>query len=273
MYPRIGLQTFTIRRFLKTPGAIDSAFARLSGLGIAAVELAYVKLRPEYIDALAAAGRRHGISFCSSQITFRILDRQRDWIVRVHEQLGCSLTAVSVLPVGAIVGGRDTLLAFAGRLEALGQWYRERGIQLCFHHHDYEFRRYGDDIGLDLIMDNSSAQNVCLELDTYWAQRGGRSPQDMIRSLNGRVKVVHLRDFALHRRGLQLRPTDAELGAGNLDIARIVDACRDQQVQLLAIEQNTRTPYESVERSVDHLRALGFESLLHMPTLEDSHDT
>lgn len=268
MHPRIGLQTFTIRRFLKTPGAIDGAFARLASLGISVVELAYVKLKPEYIDALALAGTRHGISFGSSQITFGFLDRQRDWVVRFHEQLSCSLTAVSVLPLGAIYGNRDKLLSFAQRLEALGAWYRERGIQLCFHHHDYEFRRYGDEVGLDLILNNTSAENLCLELDTYWAQRGGRSPHDMIRALDGRVKVVHLRDYTVRRRGFELLPADAELGAGNLDITRIIEACCDTQVQLLAIEQNTGTPFERVEASVAHLRELGFDALLQAPAME-----
>ncbi len=261
MATRIGLQTFTVRRHLKSPAAIDAAFARLAGMGLGAVELAYVKLQPAYIDALAAAGAAHGIVFGSSQIRFDILDRQRDWMLQLHQQLGCTTTAVSVLPLKAIRGGHDELLAFAGQLESLGSWYRERGLQLCFHHHDFEFRRYGDTAGIDLLLQHTSAENVGLELDCYWAQRGGRSPRDMIDDLGQRVRVLHLRDYVPRLRLIDMQPTDTELGAGNLDLRGIIDASVASGVPLLAIEQNTRTPFRSVEQSLQHLRALGYGDL------------
>ena len=90
---QLGLQTFTIRRHLKSPDAIEAAFAQLAGTGLRAVELAYVKLTPSFIDALASAGNQHNIRFGSSQIKFSILDQQRDWMVRLHEQLECTTTA------------------------------------------------------------------------------------------------------------------------------------------------------------------------------------
>ena len=258
----IGLQTFTVRRHLKSPAALDGAFAKLADIGLANVELAYVKLQPAYIDALEQAGKRHGIRFGSSQIKFDILDRQRDWMIRLLQQLDIPISAVSVLPFSAMRGNRDALLRFCEQLESLGQWYCERGVQLCFHHHDYEFQPFGDRTGIDLLLAHTSAENVGLELDTYWAQRGGRNPTGMIGELGGRVKVVHLRDYSVRPRLFDMKPTDVELGAGNLDIKGLIEACQEQQVPLLAIEQNTRTPYASVARSVDHIRELGFGHLL-----------
>lgn len=261
MSTRFGLQTFTIRRHLKSPAAIDDAFARLAELGLGAVELAYIKWQPETIAAIGRAAAANNITVSSSQITFGILDSQREQMLRFHQQLGCTTSAVSVLPWSAILGGRDRLLSFAGKLDVLGQWYRERGLQLCFHHHDFEFRRYGAELGLDLLLNNTSPENLGLELDTYWAQRGGRAPHDLIRDLDGRVRVVHLRDYRLRWKYFELLPQDTELGAGNLDISRIVDACRDTGVDLVAIEQATSTPFESVQRSVRHLRELGYDAL------------
>ena len=262
MATRIGLQTFTVRRLLKTPVAIDTGFARLAAMGLGAVELAYVKLEPKFIDALEAAGKQHNIEFRSSQIKFDILDKQRDWMLRLHEQLACTNTAVSVLPFSVIRGNRDDLLVFSEKLEALGQWYKERGIQLCFHHHDFEFRPYGDALGFDQIVANTSPENVGLELDSYWLQRSGVTPQAMIRRLGSRVKVLHLRDYRVRLRLFDMLPGDAELGAGNLDITQIIRASLEAEIPLLAIEQNTRTPYESLDRSLAHVRELGFGDLL-----------
>lgn len=258
---RVALQTFTVRKFLKSPEAIESGFARIRGTGLQAVELAYIKLKPEEINAVERACQNYGITVGSSQITLDFLDRQRDWVLKFHEQLNCKLTSVSVLPWRVIYGKREHLLAFAEKLDTLGAYYRERGVQLCFHHHDFEFRHYGDDVGLDLLLENTSPENVGLELDTYWVARGGRSPADMIDDLDGRVKVVHLRDFKLQRKRLGLSPTDCALGEGNLDFSRIVDSCVANDVHYMAIEQATDQPFEEVAKSVAHLKNIGYDAL------------
>lgn len=261
MSSRFALQTFTIRKFLKTPAAIETGFARIRETGLGAVELAYIKLDPEEINAVQRACKAHDIEVGSSQITFDYLDKKRDWVIRFHDQLECRTSSVSVLPFSVIRGNRDRLLKFAEQLEELGKWYRERGLQLCYHHHDFEFRHYGDDVGLDLLLANTTAENVGLELDTYWVARGGRSPQDMIQDLAGRVRIVHLRDFHLQQKLFGLKPGDCEIGAGNLDIKRIVDNCCNNGVSFMAIEQNSATPWESVSTSVACLRKLGYGSL------------
>ena len=259
--PRFALQTFTIRKFMTSPAAIEAGIARVSEMGLNAIELAYIKLRPEEINAVARAGKTHGVTVGSTQITFDFLSKQRDWVLRMHEQLGCTTTSVSVLPFPAIVGKRDRLLRFAEQLDALGRYYRERGLQLCHHHHDFELRDYGGECGLDLLLRNTAADNVGLVLDTYWTARGGRSPQDAIADHGGRVKVVHLRDFRLHWKYFQLTPVDAALGKGNLDFTRIVNSCIAHKVQYMAIEQATARPFEEVADSVAHLKGLGYDTL------------
>ena len=171
------------------------------------------------------------------------------------------LVAVSVLPIKAILGGEKHFLTFAEQLNELGEYFGKRGLQLLFHHHDFEFKRYGDRLGLDLILENTDADYVGIEMDTYWVQRGGKSPQDLIADLHGRVKVVHLRDFRIRWKWFDLLPIDAELGAGNLDFKRIIDSCVANGVQSMAIEQDSRHPYQSVEHSVNHLKALGYHHL------------
>ena len=261
MTTRVALQTFTVRRYLQSPEVIEQGFARIAALGIKAIELAYVPLKPAVIDAVDAARKRHGIDVGSSQITFDILSKQREQVLRFLRQLECDVTAVSVLPWKGIVGGRDKLLQFCRELDALGAWYREQGVALCYHHHDFEFRRYGDEMGLDLILNNTAPENVCLELDTYWVQRGGGSPQELIAELGSRVKVVHLRDYRIRWKWFELLPIDTELGQGNLNFDHIIQACCNSGVRYMAIEQATKNPYDSVAKSVQHLHALGYSHL------------
>ena len=117
---RFALQTFTVRKYLKSPQAIDDGVRRIRETGLQAIELAYVKLEAPEMDAMAVACNKYGVAVGSSQITFDFLDKRRDWVLKFHEQLGCERTAVSVLPTPAILGGRDRLLRFAEQLEARG---------------------------------------------------------------------------------------------------------------------------------------------------------
>lgn len=261
MTTKVALQTFTIRKYLKTPSAIEAAFERVRGLGISTVELAYIKFKPEEVDAVEAVSKRLGMRTAATQITYSYLDKNRNWVLKFHEQLGCEYACVSVLPTPAIKGGREGMLKFASEVDALGAYYRARGLNLCFHHHDFEFRRLGDSLGLDLLARETDPANVGLMLDTYWMTRGGQSAPKMIRKFGNRVKGIHLRDFGLKWKLLQLTPDDVELGAGNLDIAEIVEVCRDVGVAYMAIEQSCNDPFASIEQSVDHLHKLGFEAL------------
>ncbi|TQV67236.1 sugar phosphate isomerase/epimerase [Exilibacterium tricleocarpae] len=262
MTAKFSLQTFTIRKYIKTPQAIAGAFERIKDTGLNAVELARINFTEAEIDAVAAASARFGIDIGSTQITYDYLDKNRDWVLEFHDRLGCAYTAVSVLPTAAVIGSkRDKLLRFAEALDRLGRYYRERGLNLCFHHHDFEFRRYGDQLGLDLLLQNTAPEHLGLVLDTYWTQRGGKTPHDMIADLQGRVKVVHLRDYRIRWKFFELLPIDCEVGAGNLDFNRIIDSCCAGGVHYMAIEQATATPFESVAMSVKHLRSLGFQHL------------
>jgi len=262
MLPKVSLQTFTIRRFLKSPTAIEGAFAKLEQLGISAIELAYTKLIPSHIEAVAAASKKHAIDVGSSQITYDFLDKQRDWVLKFHlEQLSCENTSVSVLPGALIRADEQALLRFCEKLDGLGEYYRKRGLNLAFHHHDYEFRRYGQQTGLDLIMNNTGNDNVGLVIDTYWTQRGGKTPQQQIIDYAGRVKVIHLRDYSVQNKWFDMSPYDVELGQGNLDIEQIVESCKSSGVHYMAIEQSCKTPFDSIKTSAAYLHQLGYQGL------------
>jgi len=260
--PKVSLQTFTIRRFTKSPNAILSALAKVKALGINAIELAYIRLKKEEMAAVAQASKEHNIDVGSSQITFDFLSKNRDWVLDFHlQQLDCQTTSVSVLPHKAIVGDESALLRFAEQLDQLGQYYRERGLKLCFHHHDFEFRRYGDKTGLAHLMDNTDPNNIGLVIDCYWSQHGGKAPHDLILQLKDRVNVIHLRDYTVQRKFFEMSPNDAALGDGNLDINRIIKSCHEANVSYMAIEQSTKQPYQMIEKSVKHLHQLGFSHL------------
>jgi sugar phosphate isomerase/epimerase len=259
---KVALQTYTIRKYLKNPAAIDNAFSSLKNIGINAVELARINFKPAEIDAVAAASKQYGVDIGSSQITYKYLQQNFDWVVDFHRQLGCKNLAVSVLPTKVILGNKQKWIAFAKELNELGARYREQGLNLLFHHHDFEFKKYHNQRGLDILLENTQVNNIGFVIDTYWTQRGGCSPHDLISDLNGRVKIVHLRDFKIRWKYFDLLPQDCELGQGNLDFTRIINSCENNGVEYMAIEQTSSDPFASIATSVECIKQLGFSHLL-----------
>jgi len=254
--PKIAVQTFTVRKHLKSPAAIEKTFTQLHSMGINAVELARIKWTPAEIDAVARVTKKLGMVVGSTQNTFDYLSKNFDWSVKLHKLLNCQYVAVSVLPLRCILGSEATLSEFAFELEKLGRAYRQQGLKLLFHHHHFEFQQYGDELGFDILMNSTSPENVGLVLDTYWLQRGGKTPQDVITDYADRVKVVHLRDYKIRWKYFDLLPMDAALGEGNLDFIKIIESCKKANVAFMAIEQETKTPFESLTKSINHIKEL-----------------
>jgi len=246
---------------MKTPDAIESTLARLQGMGISAIELARIKWVPAEINTVERVTKELGMEIGSTQNTFNFLRKKFDWSVKLHRQLNCQYLAVSVLPMRCILGNQQTLCDFAVALEKLGAAYRQQGLRLLFHHHHFEFKKYADALGLDILLSHTTAENLGLVLDTYWLQRGGRTPHDTILELSERVDVVHLRDYRVQWKYLDLLPADAELGGGNLNFGKIIESCKSADVAYMAIEQETRLPFDDIAKSVNHLKALQFQEL------------
>ena len=150
------------------------------------------------------------------------------------------------------------LAAFCKWASELAKKYKEHGIQLCYHHHDFEFIRSGAGTRFDVILDNMS-EDMHFVIDTYWTTKAGINVERLLERLNGRVRGVHLRDYALYRRFIGRNPANYALGDGVIDFNWIIEAAKAAGVDYGAIEQNTSHPYSEIAKSVDHLKSIGYE--------------
>lgn len=261
---RLGVQTYTIREAARRN--LPDSLARLRALGVQSVELARVVFSPEN----AAIVRASGLAVMSIQAKFKQLSHDFDDMTAFCKALDCRVAVVSVLPLSCILGGERPLRAFAARLDGLAARYREQGITLAFHHHDFEFKKLGGRGAgasggggfnggrskFELLFERCSP-SVKFVLDTYWAKRSGQDPCRLIAWLGERLAGLHLRDHALIARGFRLMHRDTELGRGDIDFAAVIKAA-SPFASYAAIEQKSDAPFESLALSLGHLERLGF---------------
>lgn len=257
---KIGLQLFTCRK--QAQKDLYGTLKNLAGLGIKYIEAARINFDDTDIAAFKKAKEEFGIEVVSAQIKPNILADEFDKCLKFLNETGCKTAIISVLPTKCIIGSDDTLIEFCKWASELAKKYKEHGIQLCYHHHDFEFIRATkkgfNGTRFDLIVENMS-EDMNFVIDTYWTTKAGINVEKLLTRLSGRVRGVHLRDYALYRKFIGRNPANYALGDGVIDFNWIIEAAKANGVDYGAIEQNTPHPFSEIAKSVDHIKSIGYE--------------
>ncbi len=151
-------------------------------------------------------------------------------------------------------GSADAYRALGEVLNRAGAACKARGMQLCYHNHDFEFQQFEGQYGLDILYAATDPELVQAELDTYWIKKGGTDPAAYIRQYAGRCPLIHLKDIAADEGG-----SFAEVGEGTQDWPAIFSASETAGARWYIVEQDScpRPPLESIAISLRNLRAMG----------------
>lgn len=204
-----------------------------------------------------------------------------DRVLDDYAALGCRYIAMPWLPDERRPGNpryAETL----EQIEMLGKAAHEKGMQLLYHNHDFEFVKVGEDYALDIMYANIPAEYLQTQLDTCWVKVAGEDPAAYIRKYTGRAPLVHLKDF--YKKGTEkptnmygLIGTDVEevaaedasvefelrpIGHGVQDVPALLQASLDAGAEWVIVEQDNpakgQTPMQSIRISREFLRRLGW---------------
>jgi len=156
----------------------------------------------------------------------------------------------------------DDYKRHADKMNEAGKRCRAAGLQFCYHHHSFEFVKYGDQRGWDVLVERLDKDLVGFETDVFWLAAGGLDPAATIRELGSRVKLVHLKDRAAGGPELDeskvAKTAFKEVGSGTLDFPAILRACKEVGVAHYFVEQDQvpADPLVSLKQSVTYLRSL-----------------
>ena len=247
---QIAAQLYTLREHLKTPADISTTLKIVRAIGYPAVQVSGLGPIPE--ADLVQLCRDNGLTLCAThEPALRILDEPQTVITRLHK-LGTKITACPNTG-GIKLDSLDAVKAFCRRLNHAGQIFHKAGLILCYHNHHAEFQRVAGKPVLELIYAETDPRYVQGEPDTYWIQHGGGDPVEWCHRLNGRLPIIHLKDYIV-------RPDNkvdhCEIGNGNLNWPRIIAAADAAGCQWFAVEQDDcpGDPFESLRQSFNFIR-------------------
>jgi sugar phosphate isomerase/epimerase len=244
----LAVQMYTVREAATQD--FRGALRRVAELGYDAVELAgtFDLTASELHQILEALG----LKCIGGHVALAHLQQDLDREIETYLTLGATHLVCPWLPPEKR-GDEASYRAIAAELNQIGERCRARGLQFCYHHHDFELVQFNGKYALDILLEDSDPTNVQLEADTYWLKFGGADPAAYIRRWAGRVPLVHLKDMSATE-----PPTFAEVGAGVLDWASIFEAAKASGTQWFIVEQDRcpGDPFESLRISLENYQRL-----------------
>jgi len=155
----------------------------------------------------------------------------------------------------------------AEEFNKIGEQIKKARLQLGYHNHNFEWRRYGGTTGYDEFLRLTDAGLVKLELDCGWATVAGQDPAAYLTKYPERYSLLHIKDF---RKGFTPRttlmgkdpgaPVGTELGRGAIDYRGVFAAAQKAQIRALFVEQEppfTEMPaLEAIKVDYDYLKNL-----------------
>ena len=126
----------------------------------------------------------------------------------------------------------------ARRLNAAAQLYAAKGVSFGWHNHDFEFVALPDGaIPMEILLEQ--AADIKWEADLAWIVRGGGDPLDYIQRYGDRLSAIHVKDIAAAGTNLD-EDGWSDLGAGTLDWAALLKACRAQSSDLIYVLEHDK---------------------------------
>ncbi len=252
-HAKLAAQLYTVREHTQTLEDFRASMRKIRDIGYTAVQVSGIG--PIAHEDVKRVVDEFGLDICITHVGFDYLQNDLEAAVAQHKLWECPNVAIGSMPSDYREGGLASFKQFAREATEIGKQLADAGLTFSYHNHSFEFVRFGDRTGLDVIYEESDPRYLQAELDTYWVQHGGGDVIAWIKKLKGRMPVIHFKDMVIYD-GEQ---TMAEIGEGNLNWPGILEACEEAGVEWYAIEQDRcmRDPFASLKISYDNLRAMG----------------
>jgi sugar phosphate isomerase/epimerase len=247
---KITAQLYNTRDYCKTPDGIEATLRRIKAMGFDVIQIS--GFGPCDPDLIAGWVRELGLEVCLTHSPWpRMTDAtQLKKLIAEHRKLGCKIIGLGSMPGDAYPNSYEGWTRFIIKANKITRQIKDEGLNFSYHNHDFEFEKWNGVTAFDRLIEE--VPNMLFTLDTFWVQAGGASPSKYIRKLEGRIKVVHFKDFRIFNRERQF----AEIGQGNLDWDEIIPICNSTGILYAAIEQDADwlvDPFQSLAMSREFL--------------------
>ncbi len=250
----VGVQLYTVRE--QAEKDLGAVLAHISMIGYKEVET-YWNVYTHPAKELRSMIVDNGLSVPSGHFDYEGLESKLDYA----KELGVQYIICPMLPK-TMWTSADGFKKAADQFNKWGEQVKGMGMQFGFHNHNYEFQKFGNTTGFDILTQTADPKLVCLELDCYWITQAGQDPVAMLKKYGSRIQLLHLKDRQAGFPTTQMLGPDAEhiteVGSGTINWKAVIETAQQTGVKYFFVERdNGSTPaFESLRMSYVYLSKL-----------------
>lgn len=140
----------------------------------------------------------------------------------------------------------DNFKILAEKLNKMGEQVMKGGLGFAYHNHDFEFTDHQGKNGYDIILNETDASLVKLQMDMYWVVHSSKlSPKELIQRNPGRYVMWHIKDMDKVTRDY------TEMGNGSIDYVDILSNIDKDTLEYYYIEQGGNFAQNSMQSITD----------------------
>jgi sugar phosphate isomerase/epimerase len=141
----------------------------------------------------------------------------------------------------------DTYRKAAEEFNKIGEQCKTAGIQFAYHNHAIELKGIGDQIPLEVLIDETEPGLVYFEADLFWVTKGGYDPLKLVKKYPGRISLFHVKEL-----GVDGEETTA--GQGTIDFKSCFKTGKKNGLEYYFVEdERTDDPLGNIKADLDYI--------------------
>lgn len=126
----------------------------------------------------------------------------------------------------------ESFKKLTGKLNRIGEQVKKGGLTFAYHNHNFEFIDHNGQNGYEIVMAETDANLVKLQIDLYWAMHSSKfTPHELFLKQPGRFEMWHIKDMDKKTRDY------TELGNGSIDYRPILPDAKLAGMKYYYLEQ------------------------------------
>lgn len=166
---------------------------------------------------------------------------------------------ISPSMASAVYSSYDNFMRFMEIFNKSGELCQQQGMRFGYHNHAFEFSETLNGETLwDLIMNNTDADKVVMQLDTGNMYTAGAKAKEVLSQYPGRYDNIHAKDMIRRPDGGY---ESCLLGEGVVGVKEAMDLAVASGTKLIIIEQEAyqgKTPMERMEENLAVMKSWGY---------------
>lgn len=167
------------------------------------------------------------LSVCGAHVRYSMFETDMECIISYHKELGVRRIAIP----RPVIETKEDITALIAGIKKYAKRFSEEGMELYYHCHDFEFQEFDGIRPIDCILNET---DVMLELDVYWAEKGGVSVIEYMKQHRNRILYLHIKDGDEHG--------SCAVGEGSLPCSQYWKAAEELGTECIIVEDDLQLP-------------------------------